>query len=202
VPSLTPTDRTRLRRKPDRGRFDATTVEAILDEALVCHLGFVVDGRPIVLPTTFARVSDAVYVHGAAGNAALRALAAGAEVCCTVTLLDGLVLARSAFHHSMNYRSVLLFATAVPVTDDDEKTTALFAILDRMVAGRSAACRPPTPAELRATLVLRLPIDEGSAKVRTGGPIDDPEDMDGPYWAGVIPLTTVRGDPVEDSPAP
>ena len=161
----------------------------------MCHVGFAVDGRAWVMPTTYARVGDAVYLHGAAGNFALRTLAGGAEVCVTVTLLDGLVFAKSAFHHSMNYRSVMLFGQATAVTDPAEKTTALLAIVDHMQAGRSAETRSPTASELRATLVVRLVIDEGSAKVRTGGPIDDPEDSELPYWAGVVPITLVRGAP-------
>ena len=192
------TDRTRVRRKAERGSYDGALVASILDEALVCHLGFTVEGRPWVMPTTFARIGDALYVHGAVGNFALRSLAAGVEVCVTVTLLDGLVLARSAFHHSMNYRSVMLFGTADAVIDTDEKRTALLAIVDHMEPGRSAACRPPTDEELRQTLVLRLAIDEGSAKVRMGGPIDDEDDYALPHWAGVIPIRAERGTPVPD----
>jgi hypothetical protein len=193
------TDRSRVRRKADRARYDFSTVAAILDEALLCHVGFAIDGRPWVVPTTFARVDDQLYLHGAAGNFALRTLSAGGvEACVTVTLLDGLVLARSAFHHSMNYRSVMLFGSATAVTDADEKLAALLAIVEHMEPGRSAASRPPTDAELRSTSVVRFPIDEGSAKVRTGGPIDDPEDMALPHWAGVIPLALVRGEPVPD----
>ena len=185
-------------RKADRGRYDRETVRAILDEALVCHVGLCVDGRPRVVPTTFVRIDDHVYLHGAVGNAALRALAGGAEACVAVTLLDGLVLARSAFHHSMNYRSVVLFGRATAVTDEDEKREALLAIVERMVAGRANSTRPPTPEELRATLVVRLPIGEASAKVRTGGPVDDEADYDLPHWAGVIPLAVVRGEPEVD----
>jgi nitroimidazol reductase NimA-like FMN-containing flavoprotein (pyridoxamine 5'-phosphate oxidase superfamily) len=191
-----------VRRKAERGRYDREVVDAILDEALLCHVGFAVDGRPWVIPTTFARVGDHVYLHGAVGNSALRTLAAGAEACVTVTLLDGLVLARSAFHHSMNYRSLVLFGQAEEVTDGDEKRAALLAIVDHMVEGRSGASRPPTAEELRATLVVRLAIDEGSAKVRTGGPVDDPEDLALPHWAGVIPLSVVRGEPVPDTATP
>jgi nitroimidazol reductase NimA-like FMN-containing flavoprotein (pyridoxamine 5'-phosphate oxidase superfamily) len=189
------TDRSRARRLADRARYDREAVDAILDEALVCHVGFAVDGRAWVMPTTYARVGDSVYLHGAAGNFALRTLAGGVEVCVTVTLLDGLVFAKSAFHHSMNYRSVMLFGQATAVTEPAEKTTALLAIVDHMQAGRSAETRRPTDSELRATLVVRLVIDEGSAKVRTGGPIDDPEDNELPYWAGVVPIALVRGVP-------
>ena len=182
----------------DRARYDRDTVNAILDEALVCHVGFAVDGRAWVVPTTFARIGDFVYLHGAVGNFALRTLSSGAEVCVTVTLLDGLVFAKSAFHHSMNYRSVMLFGQATAVTDHDEKLRALLAIVEHMQRGRSAETRPPTASELRATLVVRLEIDEGSAKVRAGGPIDDDEDADLPHWAGVVPISLVRGAPEPD----
>lgn len=193
------TDRSRVRRLADRGTYDGDLVAAVLDEALLCHVGFAVDGRTWVFPTTFARVGDHLYLHGAAGNFGLRALSAGGvEACVTVTLLDGLVLARSAFHHSMNYRSVMLFGSAVAVDDPEEKLAALVAIVDHMEPGRSTATRPPTPEELRATLVVRFPIDEGSAKVRSGGPIDDPDDLSLPHWAGVIPLALVRGEPQPD----
>ena len=197
-PPLEQTPRSRLRRKADRGRHDRPTVEAILDEALICHVGFAVDGRPWVVPTAYARIGDQLYLHGATGNFALRTLASGVEVCVTVTLLDGLVLARSAFHHSMNYRSVMLFGRAEPVTDDDEKERALLAIVEHMEPGRTSDTRPPTAEELRATLVVRLPIHEGSAKVRTGPPIDDPADLALDHWAGVIPLSLVRGEPERD----
>lgn len=196
--SLHRTDWSNLRRKADRGHYDWDTVTAILDEALICHVGFAVDGRPSVVPTAFARIDDHLYLHGAVANFALRTLVAGADACVTVTLLDGLVLARSAFHHSMNFRSVMLFGRAEAVVDDVEKTTALLAIVDHMVESRSGATRPPTPHELRSTLVVRFPIDEGSAKVRTGGPIEEPADYGLPHWAGVIPLNVVRGQPEPD----
>ncbi len=197
-PDLHRTDRTRLRRKADRGHYDRETVAAILGEALVCHVGFAVEGRPTVLPMAFAAVGGNLYLHGARGNFALRALAAGAEACITVTLIDGLVLARSAFHHSMNYRSVMLFGQAEAVDDEDEKRLALLAIVDHMVSGRSDAVRRPTTDELRATLVLRFPIAEGSAKVRSGGPVDEAADYALPHWAGVIPLRLVLGEPEPD----
>lgn len=199
-PHLSRTARSSVRRKADRGRYDRETVNAILDEALVCHVAFAVDGRPWVVPTTFVRLGDHLYLHGAAGNFALSCLATGAETCITVTLLDGLVLARSAFRHSMNYRSVMLFGRAESVTSDEEKTAALLAIVDHMMPGRSAATRHPTPEELRVTRVVRLAIEEGSAKVRTGGPIEDPADLELPHWAGVVPVGLVRGDPVPDLP--
>ena len=151
-----------------------------------------------MVPTAFARVGEDVYLHGAAGNFALRTLAGGTEACVTFTLLDGLVLARSAFHHSMNYRSVMLFGRAAAVTDNHEKYAALLAIVDHMVEGRSSTTRLPTPHELRSTLVLRLPIAEASAKVRAGGPIDEPADYALPHWAGVVPLNVVRGEPQPD----
>ena len=188
-----PTDRTRVRRKAERGRYDRATVDAILDEALLCHVGFAVDGRPWVVPTAFARIDDHVYVHGATGNFALRSLAGGAEACITVTLLDGLVLSRSAFHHSMNYRSVMLFGTAEAVRDEDDKRAAVMAILEHLIPGRSGGTRSPTAEELRATLVVRLPIDEVSAKVRTGPPIEDDDDLGLEHWAGVLPLTLTPG---------
>lgn len=192
------TPRSKVRRLADRGRFDRATVNEVLDEAYIAHVGFVVDGEPRVLPMTYGRDGDVLYLHGAAGNAMLRA-SADAEVCVTVTLLDGLVLARSAFHHSMNYRSVVLFGTATKVTDDVEKRHAFDVIVDHVVPGRSAVARPSNDSELRATLVLRLPIQEGSAKVRTGGPIDDPEDMGLPVWAGVVPLRLTPGEPEQDA---
>ncbi len=192
------TDRSSVRRKADRGRYDWDTIVAILDEALVCHVGFAVEGRPWVVPTAFARVDEHLYLHGAVGNFALRTLAGGTDACVTVTLLDGLVLSRSAFHHSMNYRSVVLFGRAEPVIDDDEKLAALLAIVDHMVAGRSTATRPPSAHELRSTMVVRLAITEGSAKVRTGGPIEEPADYELPHWAGVVPMTLARGEPQPD----
>jgi hypothetical protein len=192
------TERTTLHRLPERGHHDRPTIDAILDEALVCHLGFVDDGQPYVIPTVFARVGDDVYVHGSAASRALRSLRDAAPLCITVTLLDGLVLARSAFHHSVNYRSVLLLGTATVVTDPVEKAAALDAIVDHVMPGRSADARRGDDKELRATLVLCLPITEASAKVRTGGPKDDPEDMDLSVWAGVLPLHTVVGAPDTD----
>ena len=195
---LGPTSRTKVRRLAERGRYERALVHEILDEAYVAHVGFVVDGQPRVLPMTYGRVGDDLYLHGAAGNAMLRA-ADGAEVCVTVTLLDGLVLARSAFHHSMNYRSVVLLGTATKVTDEDEKRRAFDAVVEHVLPGRTGTARGATASEVRATAVLRLPIHEGSAKVRTGGPKDDPEDMDLPVWAGVIPLTLTTGDPVQDA---
>jgi nitroimidazol reductase NimA-like FMN-containing flavoprotein (pyridoxamine 5'-phosphate oxidase superfamily) len=189
------TDRTTLRRKKERGSTDRELLDAILDEALLAHVGFTAGHGPVVLPMTYARIGDDVYLHGAAGNAMLRAASGGIDVCMTVTLLDGLVLARSAFHHSMNYRSVVLFGRAVRVTDPSELQAMSAALVDRMAPGRSAEARPPTDEELRATLVLRLHIEEASVKVRTGGPVDDEEDLALPVWAGVVPIRLVAGEP-------
>jgi uncharacterized protein len=188
VNTIAPTQRTTLVRRAERGTYDRATVNAILDESLICHVGFAVDGQPFVLPTTHARVNDLLYIHGSAGNRMLKTLKAGAPVCVTVTLLDGLVLARSAFHHSMNYRSAVIVGTAREVTDETEKRRAFEALVDHVVAGRTADVRGATAQELKATAVLCLPIEEASAKVRTGPPIDDEEDYALPCWAGVLPL--------------
>ena len=193
-----PSDRTRVRRLADRGRYDAATVHAILDEAYLAHVGVVVDGEPRVLPMAFGRDGDVLYLHGAVGNALLRG-ADAAEVCVTVTHLDGLVLARSAFHHSMNYRSVVVLGRAEKVTDPDEKRRALDAIVDHVQPGRAADSRPTDDAELRSTLVVRLPLAEASAKVRTGPPIDEERDLDLPHWAGVVPVRLVAGEPEQDA---
>ena len=180
--------RTTVQRLPKRGVYDRETVYAILDEGLVCHVGFSVDGQPYVIPTAYCRIGDVLYVHGSAASRMLKALAGGVPACVTVTLLDGLVLARSAFHHSMNYRSAVVLGTARLVTAADEKSRALEAIVEHIVPGRGADARPPSANELLATSVLALPIEEGSAKVRTGPPLDDPEDMGLDVWAGVVPL--------------
>jgi uncharacterized protein len=195
---LATTDRTKVRRLPDRGTNDRTTAYAVIDEAYIAHVGFVIDGEPRVLPMTYGRDGDVLYLHGAVGNAMLRA-SAGAEVCVTITLLDGLVLARSAFHHSMNYRSVVLLGDAHKVEEDAEKRRAFDCIVDHALADRSQVARRATDDELRKTLVLALQIDEGSAKVRTGGPIDDEEDMDLPVWAGVVPLRLTPGEPRQET---
>lgn len=196
-----PTSRTTPSRLPDRVGYDRDTVHAVLDEALVCHVGFVVDGRPVVLPQLHARVDDVLYLHGSTGARGMRAASGeGLDVCVTVTLLDGLVLSRSAFNHSMNYRSVVALGRATVVDDATEKAAALDALVEAIVTGRSAATRPPTRKELAATTVLRLALEEVSVKVRTGGPNDDDEDLGLPHWAGVLPLTTVPGvpDPAAD----
>jgi nitroimidazol reductase NimA-like FMN-containing flavoprotein (pyridoxamine 5'-phosphate oxidase superfamily) len=197
--TLEVTARTRVRRKPDRGSHDRAVIDQILDEALVCHVAFVADGAPVVLPTTQVRVDDAIYIHGSAASHMLRALAGGVEVSVAVTLLDGLVLSRTAFHHSVNYRAVVLFGRATLVEDPAHKLRALDALLDKLVAGRSSECRAPTDAELAATKVLALPIEEASAKIRRGPPLDSGEDAALPYWAGVIPIALTRGAPL---PAP
>lgn len=195
-----PTARTTPTRNPGRVSYDRTAVHALLDEALVCHVGFIAEGHPVVLPHLHARVGDLLYLHGSTGARALRAAGdGGLDVCVTVTLTDGLVLARSAFHHSVNYRTVMTHGCAVLVTEPGEKTTALTALVDAVAPGRSAGTRAPDRKELAATAVLRLPLDQVSLKVRSGGPHDDPEDTDLPHWAGVLPLATVAGRP---QPAP
>jgi uncharacterized protein len=210
--NLEQTERTRLRRIPERGSYDRSVIHAILDEGLVGHLAFAVDGKPWAVPMVYARVDDTVYVHGSAANRALRSAApsgpggvapdAPVEVCFEVTLFDGLVLARSAFHHSMNYRSVMIFGSARRVDDLAEKERALAAVVEHVVPGRSADVRAPTETELKATLVLALELREASAKVRTGGPSDEPEDLALPVWAGVIPLTVEPGAPMADEHTP
>lgn len=193
-----PSPRVRVRRLAERGHYERSTIHSILDEGLVCHVGFADSGSPVVIPTAYARTGDLVYLHGASGNAALRALATGAPACVTVTLVDGLVLARSAFHHSINYRSVVIFGCATEVTEIEEKRTALSAIVEHIVPGRTADARPPTDAELRATRVVSMSIGEASAKVRVGGPNDDPEDRSRPVWAGHVPLRLVADVPMAD----
>lgn len=195
-----PTSRTTPARARERMRYDRSAVHAVLDEATICHVGFVIDGEPVVLPQLHARVEERLYLHGSTGATALR-LAAGEpiSVCVTVTLVDGIVLARSGFHHSINYRSVVARGTATLVTDVEEKGAALAAVVDAVVPGRSAHTRGPNRRELAATSVLRLPLEEVSLKVRSGPPNDDPDDLDLPYWAGVLPLAVTAGVPV---PAP
>ena len=197
-----PTERTILKRLPKRGVYDRPLVYEILDEGFICHIGFVVDGRPVVIPTGYARSGDNLYVHGSQASRMLRTLAAGVDVCVTVTLVDGLVLARSAFHHSMNYRSVVVFGRATVVEDKDEKLAALFSFSEHVVRGRWDDVREPTEQELKATTVLSLPLVEASAKVRTGPPLDDEDDYSLPIWAGVIPLRLVADAPVNDPRLP
>ena len=191
------TPRTELRRHPERASYDRAAADAILDEAIVCHLGLIDDGQPVVIPTTFARDGDVLYVHGSPASRTLRSLATGVPVCLTVTLIDGIVLAKSAFHHSVNYRSVVVFGTATPVADLESKRRALELFVDHIVPGRSADARPPTDTELKGTLVLRLPLAEASVKIRTGGPIDDEEDEAWPAWAGVIEMATTYDAPAD-----
>lgn len=192
--TLIPTPRTTLHRRPSRGSYDRETIEAILDEALVCHLAFVVDGQPYALPTAYARVGRELYLHGSIASRMLSA-ANAAPIGVTVTLLDGLVLARSAFHHSMNYRSVVILGVPREVTDPVEKRAAFDALVEHVLPGRSRATRPANDDELAATRVLALAIDEASAKVRRGPPIDAERDYEEPYWAGVVPLRLVAGAP-------
>jgi nitroimidazol reductase NimA-like FMN-containing flavoprotein (pyridoxamine 5'-phosphate oxidase superfamily) len=193
-----PTQRTRVRRLPDRGAYDSETVFKILDEGLICHVGFSVDDQPIVIPTGYARVEDTVYIHGSAASRMLKTLAEGVQVCVTVTLLDGLVLARSAFHHSMNYRSVVMLGRATLVSDPAEKIKALEAFTEHIVRGRWNDVRLPTESELKATSVLALPLAEVSAKIRQGPPKDDEADYQLPIWAGVVPLRVASSAPVSD----
>jgi len=192
------TERTRVRRRSGRGSYDPDLIHAILDEALVSHVGFVVEGQPYVIPTLHARIDDRLYFHGAIANRMLAALRDGVPACVTATLVDGIVLARSAMHHSLNYRSVVVLGTAVPVTEGDEARRALHALVERVQPGRAAHCRPPSEAELSVTAVLALSIEEASAKIRTGPPVDDADDHRLPYWAGVVPLRTVPGVPEPD----
>ena len=192
------TDRTTLRRLPKRGVYDREAIHAILDEALLCHLGFVVDGQPYVIPTIHVRIGETLYVHGSPASRTLKALEQSIEVCVAVTIVDGLVLARSAFHHSMNYRSVLVFGAAQVVAAAEDKLRVLHALSDHLIKGRWQEVRGPSPEELKATLVLALPVNEASAKVRTGPPVDDEEDYALPVWAGVLPLKLTPGRPAAD----
>jgi uncharacterized protein len=196
--TFTPTDRTTLKRLPKRGQYDHEIVYRILDEAFICHVGFLSEGKPVVIPTAYARIGQDLYIHGSAASRMLRSLEEGIDVCLTVTLVDGLVLARSAFHHSINYRSVVIFGTARIVGEPAEKLTALHAFTDHIVPGRWQEVRPPNESELRATIVLKLPLIEVSAKVRTGPPIDDEEDYELHVWAGVVPLTIKADIPIDD----
>jgi len=183
---------------PKRGHFDRETVYGILDEGFICHVGFAPEGQPFVIPTGYARVDDTLYIHGSAASRMLRTLSTGVDVCVTVTIIDGLVLARSAFHHSMNYRSVVIFGRATLIEDREEKMTALLALSEHIIRGRWADVREPTEQEMKATTVLSLPLVEASAKIRTGPPLDDEEDYAMDVWAGVIPLRLVAGEPIAD----
>jgi len=202
VEPFVPTGRTTIKRLPKRAAYDRETVYAILDEGFVCHVGFAVDGTPYVIPTGYGRDGDQLYIHGSAASRMLRTLEQGIQVCVTVTLLDGLVLARSAFHHSMNYRSVVVFGVASVVREDEEKLKALVAFSEQVIPGRWDEVRQPDENELKATLVLKLPLSEASAKVRTGPPIDDEPDYALPVWAGELPLHLEAGAPVADPRLP
>jgi uncharacterized protein len=194
----TPTPRTRVVREAERGVYDREAAYRILDEGFLCHVGFVVDGQPFVIPTSYGRKDDTLYIHGSAASRMLRQMKEGIPVCITVTLLDGLVLARSVFNHSMNYRSVVILGKATLVDDPSEKLAGLRLLSEHILPGRWVDARQPNERELKATSVLRVPIEEFSAKVRTGPPIDDEEDYSFPTWAGVVPLEMTVGTPIDD----
>lgn len=196
---IAPTEKTQLKRLPKRGNFDRETVNKILDEAIVCHVGFTVKNHPFVIPTGFGRKDDVLYLHGSAASRMMRSLSAGIDVCVTVTLIDGLVLARSAFHHSVNYRSVVIFGNAELIEDEAEKFEALRLFTEHIIPNRWNEIREPNAKELKGTTVLKLPITEASAKIRTGDPVDDAEDHDLNVWAGVIPLKLEAGKPIDDA---
>lgn len=196
------TEKTKLKRLPKRGYFDRETVYKILDEAFVCHVGFTVENQPFVIPTAYGRKDDVLYIHGSAASRTMKNLAGGIDVCVTVTLLDGLVLARSAFHHSVNYRSVVIFGKAEAVTKESEKFEALRIFTEHIIPNRWDEIREPNAKELKGTTVLRLPISEVSAKIRTGNPIDDEEDMSLNVWAGVIPIKLTVENPLDDDQLP
>jgi uncharacterized protein len=197
-----PSTRTQVERLPERGHYDRETIHAILDQTFLCHVGFVAEGQPYVIPTGFGRAGEVLFIHGSAASRMLHSLAEGIPVCVTVTLLDGLVLARSVFHHSMNYRSVVILGTARLVVDREEKLRALRAIAEQIVSGRWDEARKPNEQELKATSVLALPLAEASAKIRTGPPKDEKEDYALPIWAGVLPLPIVPGSPLPDPALP
>jgi len=196
--SFTPNERTRVVREPQRGVYDRETIYKILDEGMVCHVGFSTDGQPFVIPTLYARIGDAIYFHGSAASRMLRGVSEGANVCLTVTLTDGIVLARSVFNHSMNYRSVVALGKATLIDAPQEKLEALRAFTEKILPKRWDDARQPNEKELKATSILRLPLTEASAKVRVGPPEDDAPDLALPIWAGVIPLCTVTGAPIRD----
>jgi len=199
---LPQTQRTTLKRLPKRGSHEREVINKILDEGFICHVGFAIDGQPFVIPTGYARAGDKLLIHGSQASRMLRALKEGIDACVTVMLIDGLVLARSAFHHSMNYRSVVIFGRAEMVEDREEKLAALFALSEHMIPGRWKDVREPNEAELQQTTVLSLPIDEASAKIRTGPPLDDEEDYAMNVWAGVLPLRLVTEHPIADPRLP
>lgn len=199
---ITKTARTTLKRLPQRGAFDRESINQILDEGFICHVGFAVDDQQFVIPTGYARAGDRLFIHGSQASRMLRTLGQGIDVCLTVTLIDGLVLARSAFHHSMNYRSVVVFGRAAIVYEREEKLAALLALSEHMIPGRWGDVRGPSERELQQTTVLSLPLTEASAKVRTGPPLDDEEDYEMDVWAGVIPLRMVAEAPTPDPRLP
>lgn len=195
---MAPSPRTRVARLPERGAYDRETIYAILDSAFICHVGFVVEGQPVVIPTGYGRRDDHLYIHGSAASRMLRGLKSGLDCCVTVTLLDGIVLARSAFHHSMNYRSVVVLGRATAVEDEAEKLGALEIITENIVPGRWREVRPPSAQEMKATQVLSLSLEEASAKIRRGPPKDESEDYALPVWAGVVPARLNFGEPEPD----
>src|SRR6202789_427544 len=195
---FTPTPRTKVQRLPDRGKYDRETVHAILDQGFVCHVGFVVEGQPFVIPTNYARVDEVLYLHGSSASRMLKTLSGGVDVCVTVTLVDGLVLARSAFHHSINYRSVVALGKARLVDDPQERMRALHLITDHVVPQRWKEVRGPNELELKQTSVLALPLQEVSAKTRSGPPVDDEEDYALPIWAGVLAIETRLREAIAD----
>jgi uncharacterized protein len=197
--SSAPTPRTRVVREPQRAVYDRNLVNRILDEGFICHVGFAVDDQPFVIPTSYGRHEDVLYIHGSAASRMLRNVSGGTPMCVTVTLIDGLVLARSIFNHSMNYRSVVVLGTGTPIEDREEKLTALRLLSEHIVPGRWSEARQPNEKELRATTILRVPIQEFSAKVREGPVVDDEEDYAFPVWAGVLPIKLITGDPINDS---
>ena len=194
--------RSQIRRLPKRAVYDRAAIDAILDEGLICHVGFIDGGQPFVIPTIHVRIGDTLYLHGSPASRMLQTLAQGAEACITVTLVDGLVLARSAFHHSMNYRSVVLFGRGSPVDDESEKIEILRCLAEHLIRGRWQEVRVPSASELKGTLVVAIPIDEVSAKVRTGPPLDDEEDYALNVWAGVLPLRLAASPPIADPRLP
>ncbi|MEA2338887.1 MAG: uncharacterized protein QOE82_2894 [Thermoanaerobaculia bacterium] len=187
-----------MKRLAKRGEYGRDAINAIIDEALICHVGFVVDGSPVVIPTIHTRVGDTLYFHGSAASRMLRSLRDGVDACVTVTILDGLVMARSAFHHSMNYRSVVVLGKGHEVVDREEKLRVLDALVEHVCAGRVRDVRAPNESELRQTLVLAIPLAEASAKIRTGPPVDDEEDYAFPIWAGIIPMALTPSTPIDD----
>ncbi|SRR6266705_2806164 len=200
--SIPQTPRTTLKRLPQRGSHDRELINRILDEGFICHVGFIIDGQPVVIPTGYARAGDNLFIHGSQASRMLRRLADAIDVCVTITLIDGLVLARSAFHHSMNYRSVVVFGRATAIDHQAEKFRALRILSEHIIPGRWAEVREPSDRELQLTTVLSLPLAEASAKIRTGPPLDDEADYDLPVWAGVIPLRMIAEAPIADPRLP